>query len=167
MREMVVGMTGGRPKRLPWGTNESDPRCVKLKKKLYDLMVDLISQGATTFVCGMALGCDTYFAETVLDFKDGYGLELIAALSCADQAHLWADKDKKRFRDIILRCTDTHFTSIAHTPGCEKERNHYIVDTSDVLIAIYSGAKRSGTAQTIAYAQKKGVPIIFIDPTSL
>lgn len=28
--------TGHRPEKLPWGTDEGDPRCRMLKKKLYD-----------------------------------------------------------------------------------------------------------------------------------
>ena len=66
---MIVGMTGGRPKRLPWGTNENDPRCARLKLKLEEVAIGLIDEGATEFVCGMALGCDTYFAEILLDLK--------------------------------------------------------------------------------------------------
>jgi hypothetical protein len=47
------------------------------------------------------------------------------------------------------------------------QRNHDIVDTSDILIAIPSGyieKKRSGTWATIRYAIQQGVPIWIIYP---
>ena len=172
---MIVGMTGGRPKRLPWGTNENDPRCARLKLKLEEVAIGLIDEGATEFVCGMALGCDTYFAEILLDLKARRGITVIAALSCAEQSSPWNRADKDRFRRIISRCDDCVFGEVrlissartiwlAHTEGCEKRRNQLIVDKSDVLIAVYGGAKRSGTAQTISCAERKGIPIIVINP---
>ena len=30
----ICCFTGHRPEKLPWGTDESDPRCVKLKEEL-------------------------------------------------------------------------------------------------------------------------------------
>lgn len=157
-------MTGGRPKRLPWGTRESDKRCVALKEELRWTVERFADAGATEFICGMALGCDTYFAEIVLELKARRNVKLIAALSCAEQAMPWAQADKDRFIKILSQCDDCFFSGIAHTEGCEKQRNQLIVDKSDVLIAVYGGARRSGTAQTIALAEAKNIPVIIFDP---
>ena len=35
-RQMSVCFSGYRPEKLPWGGDESDPRCAVLKKRLYD-----------------------------------------------------------------------------------------------------------------------------------
>jgi len=41
-----------------------------------------------------------------------------------------------------------------------------MVDRADYLIAIYDNQKeiRSGTGMTVHYAQKKGLPVRFINP---
>lgn len=47
------------------------------------------------------------------------------------------------------------------------ERNHQIVDASQLLIAAPSGTDevlRSGTWATVRYARTEGVPVIFLDP---
>ena len=59
-REHCCCFTGHRPQKLPWGMNENDPRCVKLKAEL-DARLDAIYElGYRHFVCGMAIGCDMY-----------------------------------------------------------------------------------------------------------
>lgn len=164
---MIVGMTGGRPKRLPWGTNENDPRCDRLKAELKKTVLKFIDKGADEFICGMALGSDTYFAEIILELKQTRNIKLIAALSCMEQSSRWKANEKERFNRIISQCDGVESASIAYTEGCESMRNHIIVDKSDVLVAVYSGARRSGTAQTISYAEQKDIPIEIIDPYEL
>ena len=47
------------------------------------------------------------------------------------------------------------------------DRNHRLVESSSLLLAVYSGARRSGTGATVNYARKLGREIIVIDPTTL
>lgn len=41
-----------------------------------------------------------------------------------------------------------------------RKRNTYMVDNSDRLIAFYNGDKRTGTYQTIRYADRVGKPVV-------
>ena len=60
--------TGHRPQKLPFGSNESDERCVTLKHCLHDLILRLIEQrNVRHFISGMAIGTDMYAAEIILD----------------------------------------------------------------------------------------------------
>ena len=71
---MVCAFTGHRPERLPWGTDEGDLRCAALKTVLRQQLRALAARGCTTFLCGMARGCDLYFAEAVLALeRAGFG----------------------------------------------------------------------------------------------
>ena len=47
------------------------------------------------------------------------------------------------------------------------KRNQRLVDSAVLLIAVYNGEKRGGTAATVRYAQKAGREIIYINPTTL
>ena len=63
---MICAFTGHRPERLPWGQNEDDTRCAALKTLLRRTVREVYDRGFHTFLCGMARGCDQYFAEAVL-----------------------------------------------------------------------------------------------------
>ena len=63
---MICAFTGHRPERLPWGRNEDDLRCAALKTLLRRTVREVYDRGFHTFLCGMARGCDQYFAEAVL-----------------------------------------------------------------------------------------------------
>ena len=64
----VCAFSGYRPAKLPF-SSESDPACTLLKLRLKEEIYDAIQQGSTDFVCGMALGTDTWAAETVLEIQ--------------------------------------------------------------------------------------------------
>lgn len=65
--------TGHRPQSLPFRFNENDERCIDLKRRLKDAIIDMITQnGVTHFISGMAIGVDMYAAEIVLELKETY-----------------------------------------------------------------------------------------------
>ena len=43
-------------------------------------------------------------------------------------------------------------------------RNRRLVDQAGILLAVYNGERRGGTAATVRYARKAGREIIMIDP---
>ena len=47
------------------------------------------------------------------------------------------------------------------------DRNHRLVEAAGVLLAVYNGERRGGTAATVRYAQKLGKKIMILDPVSL
>ena len=47
------------------------------------------------------------------------------------------------------------------------DRNHQLVKSADLLLAVYNGVRRSGTGATVNYARKMGREIIVIDPVTL
>ena len=44
------------------------------------------------------------------------------------------------------------------------DRNRFLVEHAAVLLAVYNGAKRSGTGATVNYARKMNREIIIIAP---
>ena len=71
-REHTCCFTGHRPDKLPWGTDERDPRCTALKRRLTDAIAAACAAGSRHFICGMALGSDLYFAEGVLALRQDH-----------------------------------------------------------------------------------------------
>ena len=69
-RQESCCFTGHRPAKLPWGYNERDPRCVRLKERIADAVLLAYQEGYRHFLCGMAQGCDLYFCEAVLALRE-------------------------------------------------------------------------------------------------
>lgn len=47
------------------------------------------------------------------------------------------------------------------------DRNRFLVNHADCILAVYNGVWRGGTAATVRYAQKMGREMIVIDPVTL
>ena len=154
--------TGHRAEKLPWRNNESDPRCVALKQKISDVIFALYRDGFRRFYCGMASGCDLYFGEAVISLREERPeVELEAVIPFDGQAAQWDQQTQKRYYRLAEsadRCTVLH---IQYTPDCMMERNRYMVDRSDILIAAYSGCS-GGTQNTMLYAIRSQKRIIEI-----
>ena len=108
----------------------------------------------------MALGCDTYFAETVLEKKSQHPeLILEAVLPCPGQADRWKPEDRHRYEALLLQCDRVTVLEDAYSEGCMFRRNQELVDRADLLISVYDGAG-GGTGNTVQYARKCGGPIL-------
>ena len=56
MKTVSCAFTGHRPQILPFGFNETDSRCIALKRALHDQIINLIeTNGVTHFISGMAM----------------------------------------------------------------------------------------------------------------
>ena len=47
------------------------------------------------------------------------------------------------------------------------ERDRFLVSYVSVVLSVYNGEKRGGTAATVRYARKLGRDLIVIDPATL
>ena len=161
--KLTCCFTGPRPQHLPWGVNEDDPRCVKLKFELGCSLDGLIREGWRHFIGGMAIGCDMYFAEAVLERKREYpDITLEAAIPCGTQPDRWSLAQRQRYNRLLDRCDRVTVLQIAYTPDCMQRRNRYMVDRSSLLLACFDG-RPGGTMNTILYAERSGVKTVIIE----
>lgn len=161
-RQSACAFTGHRPSKLPWGSNENDIRALALKAKLFAAVESAIQEGMVHFICGMAEGCDLYFAETVLLLKQRYpDITLEAAIPCPTQADNWSAPQKERYARILAQCDYETMVQQEYTPGCMQRRNRYMVDHACMLIAVNDG-RGGGTYNTIEYALRRRLAIMDI-----
>ena len=157
---MICAFTGHRPERLPWGMDETDPRCLALKQMLSQKVDEAVAMGCTEFLCGMARGCDLFFAECVLEKRrSGMPIRLIAMLPCPEQANRWRKSLRQRYADICAACDGVEVLEPVYTNGCMLRRNRVMVDRAQVLISVYDGGS-GGTAETVHYAQRRNRQIL-------
>lgn len=156
--------TGHRPQSLPWGANENDPRCLELKLELAARLEGVYEAGWRHFLCGMAIGCDMYFAEAVLALKQTHGdVTLEAAVPFGDQPGRWNASLRRRYNTLLDSSDKVTVLQIGYTSDCMMRRNRYMVDRASLLLACYDG-RPGGTMSTILYAERSGVKVIVIEP---
>lgn len=159
--------TGHRPRKLPWRYNETDARCIELKRIIANLIAKMAAAGVTDYYSGMANGSDIFLSQAVLALrKDVLGLKLHCILPCDGQADQWPAEAQERYHAILEQADTVSFVCHQYQDGCMLERNRRLVDSADFLLAVYNGEWRGGTAATVRYAKKLGRGIIIIDPAT-
>ena len=154
-RQESCCFTGHRPAKLPWGYNERDPRCVRLKERIADAVLLAYQEGYRHFLCGMAQGCDLYFCEAVLALRERYPeVTVEAAIPCPTQADAWPEAERDRYRELVARCDMETMVSDTYSSTCMQRRDRYMVDHAMLLIAAFDGTA-GGTRYTVEYALRR------------
>ena len=167
MAEIACAITGHRPKSFPWQYNETAPDCVLLKETLAAQIRLLADSGVTDWLSGMALGVDLWCAQIVLSLKEkNPALRLHCILPREGQEVKWPKAEQEQYHSILKRADEVVYVSRDYHPDCMLERNRYMVDRASILLAVYNGTYRSGTAMTVRYAKEQGTKIMIIDPIS-
>jgi uncharacterized phage-like protein YoqJ len=168
MKSIACTITGHRPMKFTFGYDEEDHKCIRLKLAMAGQINALIQSGISVFYTGMAQGVDQWGADIVLATKRRHPhVRLIAVLPCETQANRWSPQQRERYFDILACCDNVIMLSAHYTRQCMRERNRYMVDHADVLLAVYDGGPKGGTAHTVHYAQRKNRRIIIIRPDTL
>ena len=163
-RQMSVCFSGYRPEKLPWGEDESDPRCAALKKRLYDAAESACAQGYRHFICGMARGVDFYACEAALLLRRDYpDVTVEAAIPCPSQPEGWPEAERARWQSLVERCDYETVVQDHYDAGCMQRRNRYMVDHAAMLIAVHDG-QPGGTRRTIEYAMRRRLDVVILPP---
>ena len=160
--------TGHRPNKFPWKYDETDMRCKRLKDAVKTAIENLIDDGYTDFLSGMAEGVDTWAALIVLDIRNkNASIKLHCILPCREQPDSWSEIAQKTYHSILRQADSVVFVNRDYRKNCMLERNYFLVEHADIIFAVYNGERRGGTASTVRYAQKKKKKVILLNPESL
>jgi len=131
-------------------------RCVKLKAALAERIAFLVDRdGVTDILVGGAEGADTWAALTVLSLREkNSALRLHCILPCQGQSDSWSASARERYQGILNRADSVFYMQREYSEGCMLERNRFMVDHADMLLAVYNVEWRGGTAATVRYATK-------------
>ena len=151
LREQTCCFTGHR--------NIKDEEIEDFLPFLIRIIKRLIHEGTTTFVTGGAIGFDTVCAEVILQLRERFPqIRLIVVAPYKDQSANWDTFHRHKYQIIKEMCDEYICLSDNYYKGCLLARNRYIVDISGQCIA-FCKEKSSGSAYTVNYAEKKGVPV--------
>lgn len=160
----TVCVTGHRPAKLPWKYKKEGPDYDEYIESLACCVAEYIDDGYDHFISGMALGVDMDFAEIVLGLKNEYGLNisLECAVPCPNQTMKWPPSEIARYNNILEKADKITLVNDHYFRACMLVRNDYMVDHSDLVLAIWNGEQAGGTWHTIQYAKAKGKQVDII-----
>lgn len=108
--------------------------------------------GYTRFINGGAKGADLLFAAIVTELREqGCPIFLETALPYRGRLN---SRDPA-FQKMISACDRIKVLYEKSSRSCYHVRNRYMVDESDLVIAVYDGRDTGGTVYTMNYAQDK------------
>lgn len=175
---MVIGVTGHRPEKLGGNFYEVNSlvnieiiqmmmRFI-LNKVCHDPINGIFKTDKVRLITGMALGADLLFAETALLLKKMYPNQFIleCAVPCYNHTSRWSDKKIiERYNEILEEADKVKIVSERNYDDYVMQiRNEYIVDESDILLAVWNGSK-GGTRNCVEYAKTQGIEIYRYHPT--
>ena len=128
----------------------------------------MVENGVMDYYSGGADGVDCWASLIVLELRQkNPALKLHLILPHERQADRWSNSTQERYRLILDQADSVEYVSQEYYEGCMLDRNHRLVEAAGVLLAVYNGERRGGTAATVRYARKLGRKIILLDPVSL
>ena len=160
---MICCVTGHRPKGFPFPYDLNNNYFITYLDILKNTVEELMYEGYTHFISGMADGVDLDFASSVDDLSNNFE-EIIfeSALPYPLYTPVNPTEDDMVRNILVGRSQKITVVSPKYFNGCMQKRNRYMVDKSDLVLAVWNGEKRGGTWYTINYALKKGKPVRYI-----
>lgn len=148
---MILAITGHRPNKLGGyiiPNPISNEVMIKLDESLKTLKPELV-------LTGMALGVDQWTAQICIDV--GIPFEAIIAFDGYEKK--WPVKSQEWYRYLLTKARRVMLLHPGpYSPSLLHQRNHWLVDQSDALLAAWDGLPGSGTAACVQYAQLKNPP---------
>ena len=163
---------GKHPMRFPWGFDEEDDRCRKLKIELAQQIMALRQSGVLQFLTACDCGVGLYAAEIVngLRATTDHDLMLICYTPHEEQAIKWAPYLRERYFDMLTACTYLSAVCEAGAPGAQFQAYKKIIDLADVVLAVYDrDTPPAGSAEdkALAYAEGQRKSLLLLHPTEL
>jgi len=154
---MFIACTGHRPGKLNDEYDGHGPVSASIRGKMTQIIHKYQPERILT---GMALGVDMLWAEVGIVF----GIQVVACIPCVGQGSNWPEASRARYNSILLHpnVSQVLVSKEPYRPELMQERNRWMVDHSDLLLAVWDKS-RGGTANCVEYAMAKDRPIIYID----
>ena len=147
---------GQHPMRFPWGFDEEDDSCGKMKMELAQQIMVLRQNGVSQFLVACDCGVGLYAAEIVNGLRTtDRDLMLLCYTPHEEQATKWAPYLRERYFDVLEKCTYISAVCEVGAPDAQLHAYKKIIDLADMVLAVYdrdTPATGSAEDRALAYA---------------
>lgn len=142
---MILSFTGHRPEKLGGYSAQAMDRLVAVAKACIRL------EKPERVLSGVALGWDTAVAIAALELE----VPLTCCVPFEGQESRWPEASRKHYTEILRLADEVVVVSEGGYSSTKMQiRNEYMVDNSDLLVALWDGSG-GGTYNCIQYAEFK------------
>ena len=128
--------------------------------QLFKVINDLVEDGYTHFISGFAKGADLLFADVITQFKKiNSNISLEAAIPYKDNLNCKV----QGFNELLGKCDSITVVQEKYHISCFQKRSKYMVDSADVVVAVWDGKENGSIYNTISYAKSRSKRIIVIN----
>lgn len=161
----TICFTGPRPKR---ENNYQIPNRDLIFERLKDAINRAYTAGFKKFIFGGAIGIDQLAMQAAVSETTSLtDIELVCAKPFPSQHVIWPKHVQDEFFVLLSYMTVINISPDPYSVEKMDIRNRYMVDNSDVVIAIWDSYSKGGTKNCIDYAIKQGKSVLIIDPETL
>lgn len=163
---------GQAPMRFPWGFDEEDSGCRKMKIELAQQVMALRQRGVTQFLTACVCGVGLYAAEIVNGLRETTDpdLMLFCYIPHEEQATKWAPYLRERYFTMLEKCTHISVVCPVGTPDAQLQAYRKIIDLADVVLYVHDtdlSATDSGENRAFVFAVESHTPTLVLHPKEL
>ena len=131
-KEYRCAIIGQHPMRFPWGFDEEDTQCRRMKLELAQCIMELRQCGVTEFQVACDPGVGLYAGEIVnITKQNDEAMRLVCVTPFEEQATKWTPQLRERYFDMLADCTDLSCVDYQETPKAQLMAYRRIVKQSD------------------------------------
>lgn len=162
---------GQHPMSFPWGFDEEDESCGKMKMELAQQIMVLRQNGVSQFLVACDCGVGLYAAEIVNGLRTtDRDLMLLCYTPHEEQATKWAPYLRERYFGVLEKCTYISAVCEVGAPDAQLHAYKKIIDLADVVLCVYDTdipATSSAGDRALAYAEGQHKSLVLLHPTEL
>ena len=155
-KNVRCAVIGQHPMRFPWGFDEEDDGCRRMKLEMAQVACDP--------------GVGLYAAEIINTLRENdQALRLICVLPHEEQATKWTPQLRERYFNMLAGCTELDCIDFHEQPDAQLLAYQRIIKQSGVVLAVYAPDLADGSAEdkAVSYAFALGRPVMLIHPETL
>lgn len=157
---------GQNPMRFPWGFDEEDDRCQKLKIELAQQIMALRQSGVLQFLTACDCGVGLYAAEIINGLRTtDHDLMLLCYTPHEEQTTKWAPYLRERYFTMLEKSTLISAVCEVGAPDAQLQAYKKIIDLADVVLAVYDRDTQSADSaedSALAYAVDTAHKPVFV-----
>ena len=136
--------------------NEEEQPVSGIKKRLFELLQGLITEGCDSFYVNCDLGIPLWTAEMILAMRKLNPIQLHIVMPYEEQAANWSEYHRDRYFAVHEAADTVEMVQAQYSDKCAETALCTMIDQSDLLIIC---GQMDDNSEILSYAKQQGVMV--------